>query len=75
MEVTCSVCHVDSMCGTTHFKSAPFNATDLLSIPEDATLVTFTPLEEKLKSKLIKRSMHNSHTLEVTTGENNYYYC
>ncbi len=76
MEVTCSMCakrghlrnhkaHVDSMCGTTHFKSAPLNATDLLSIPEDVIL---TPLEEKLKSKLIKRSMHNSHTLEVKTG-------
>ncbi len=75
MEVTCSVCakrvhlrnhkaHVDSMCGTTHFKSVPLNAADLLSIPEDATL---TPLEEKLKSKLIKHSMHNSHTLEVKT--------
>ncbi len=48
--------------------SSPLNA---LSIP--------APLEEKLKSKLIKRSMHNSHTLEDTvevktggrTGENN----
>ena len=71
VEVTCSVCakrghlrnhkaHVDSMCGTTHFQSAPLNPLDdLLSIPEDVTLT---------REGEIHPSMHNSHTLKVKTG-------
>ncbi len=67
VEVTCSVrghlrnhkAHVDNMCGTTHFQSAPLNPLDdLLSIPEDVILT---------REGEIHPSMHNSHTLKVKT--------
>ncbi len=76
IEVTCYLCkkrgylkyhksHIESMCSTTNFNHALLNPLDLLSRPEDAALL---PIEEKVQSTLIKRSMRNSHTLQVKTG-------
>ena len=76
IEVTCSKCskqgflrhhkeHIDSMCGTSYFKSAPLNLSDLLNTPE---CVSLSPMEEKWQSSLIKRSMHSSQSLQVKTG-------
>ena len=75
IEVTCCACtkqgllkyhkaHFDSKCECTHFKPVPLRPSDLLIRPQEMSL---TPLEEKLQSSFIKRSMHHSQTLVVKT--------
>ncbi len=76
IEVTCCACtkqgllkyhkaHFDSKCECTHFKPVPLCPSDLLIRPQEMSL---TPLEEKLQSSFIKRSMHHSQTLVVKAG-------
>ncbi len=62
----CHKAHFDSKCGCTNFKPAPLLTSDLLIRPQEMSL---TPHEEKVLPTLIKRGMHNSHTLQVKTGE------
>ena len=76
MEVSCALCskrglmknhkaHVDSNCQSGDFTPAPIDASQLLSRPPDQPL---SPLEERVQSSLIKRSMHSGSTLHVKTG-------